>query len=464
MTNCVFWSCCAPTKGPLFGPVDVSRTCCCPAASTLPSPSPRFQRTLTHPRTGREVRRPHTESAQRAAVCKTLTGQLAGAPQCIIWKKITPICLRAREAMLQRQFRRKQMRCSPRTSVHCLTVLRRLSPFLQSLTSTWPCLIQSGVRNNQHLQNQEVKEHFLLKNAMLDVSQARIFKRFEFQKFWVYVRFYTGDCSVLCSLKNRTHTYIGVCIYICIYTDLHTRESNFMLPGANISTRVFCIHISHDTYLHNTYTLNKHTVLLIAQRCYFPYNGRYLPRCIECLPQTPWLLCICVAAGWGWAPRHPNRWVWQPGDHVCTSSVGETDGILCQGDRNSCLFWLYLLQGEGCRLTLHYRSTQAQRLERERHVHQEKSIQRATNQKTSTEKKWGSIMALHTPPPPLRKTKQNSSWQVNSSEHVSSARVQKPVAQAFFLSQRHIIFGKTKAWLSNAVQTLLLYTVQKSAE
>lgn len=237
-----------------------------------------------------------------------------------------------------------------------------------------------------------------------------------------------------------------------------------MLPGANISTRVFCIHISHDTYLHNTYTLNKHTVLLIAQRCYFPYNGRYLPRCIECLPQTPWLLCICVAAGWGWAPRHPNRWVWQPGDHVCASSVGETDGILCQGDRNSCLFWLYLLQGEGCRLTLHYRSTQAQRLERERHVHQEKSIQRATNQKTSTEKKWGSIMALHTPLPPLRKTKQNSSWQVNSSEHVSSARVQKPVAQAFFLSQRHIIFGKTKAWLSNAVQTLLLYTVQKSAE
>lgn len=153
MTNCVFWSRCAPTKGPLFGPVDVSRTCCCPAASTLPSPSPHFQRTLTHPHTEREVRRPHTESAQRAAVRKTLTGKFAGDTQSIIWKKITPICLRTREEMLQRQFRHKQMRWSPCTSVHCLTVLRRLSPFLQSLTSTWHCLIQSGVRNNQHLQN-----------------------------------------------------------------------------------------------------------------------------------------------------------------------------------------------------------------------------------------------------------------------------------------------------------------------
>lgn len=129
---------------------------------------------------------------------------------------------------------------------------------------------------------------------MLDVSQAHIFKRFDFQKVWVYVRFYTGDCSVLCSLKNGTHAYIGV--YICIYTELHTWESNFMLPGANISTCVFCVHISHDTYLHNTYTLNKHMALLIAQRCYFPYNGHYLPRCIECLPQTLWLLCISVAA------------------------------------------------------------------------------------------------------------------------------------------------------------------------
>lgn len=123
-----------------------------------------------------------------------------------------------------------------------------------------------------------------------------------------------------------------------------------------------------------------------------------------------------ISEGWGWAPRHPNRWVWQPGDHVRASSVGETDGILCQGELNSCLFWLYLLQGEGCRLTLHevYASAEVgggvSRVSRKIHTNSYKS-------KTSTEKKWGSIMGLHTPLPPLRKTKQNSSWQVNLSEH-----------------------------------------------
>lgn len=83
---------------------------------------------------------------------------------------------------------------------------------------------------------------------------------------------------------GHTYAYKFIYIFIYIYTDIHTWESNIMLPGTNILTHVFCIHVSHDMYLHNTYTLNKHTVLLIAQRCYFPYNRHYLPRCIERLP------------------------------------------------------------------------------------------------------------------------------------------------------------------------------------
>ena len=102
------------------------------------------------------------------------------------------------------------------------------------------------------------------------------------------------------ALWKTGHTRIYMCVYIYLYiyisTDIHTWQSNFMLPGANALTRVFCIHISHEVFLHNTYMLNKHMVLLIAQRCYFPYNRHYLPRCIECLPWTQWLLCISVAA------------------------------------------------------------------------------------------------------------------------------------------------------------------------
>lgn len=117
-----------------------------------------------------------------------------------------------------------------------------------------------------------------------DVAQVRIFKWFDFQQLWAYVSFYTGDCGVFCSLKNRTHTHMYLYIYIFIYKDIHTWESNFMLPGANILTLVFCTHLSHGVYLHNIHTLNKHIVLLIAQRCYFPYNRHYLPCCTECLP------------------------------------------------------------------------------------------------------------------------------------------------------------------------------------
>lgn len=140
------------------------------------------------------------------------------------------------------------------------------------------------------------------------------------------------------------------------------------------------------------------------------------------MPALNPMLALClhcsesISQGWGWAPRHPDRWIWQPGDYVCASSVGETEESLCQGDLNSFLFWLYLLQGEGCRLTLHevYASAEIgegeSRASRKIHPNSYKS-------KTFTEKKWGGVTELHTPLAPLGKTKHNSSWQVHSSEH-----------------------------------------------
>lgn len=127
------------------------------------------------------------------------------------------------------------------------------------------------------------KEKFLLKNAMTlkcMFSGDLIFRRFKCMSLSIQ---WTAVHSAFWK-TGHTHTYMFVYIFICIYTDIHTWKSNFMLPGTNIFTHVFCIHIPYDMYLHNTYNLNKHIVLLIAQRCYFPYNRHYLPRCIECLP------------------------------------------------------------------------------------------------------------------------------------------------------------------------------------
>lgn len=154
----------------------------------------------------------------------------------------------------------------------CLScACKRLSLFLLCFTSRWHSLTLGGIRNNQDLQKCEYRwePHAKRLPGLPAVFSVHAFKWFDFQMFWVNICVYTGNCSVFCPWKTR---YRHLCV--CVYTDTQTSESNFLLPGTNILTRVSCIHISHDMYPCSIYTWNKHMVLLVA------------PGVVSCTPGT----------------------------------------------------------------------------------------------------------------------------------------------------------------------------------
>lgn len=134
--------------------------------------------------------------------------------------------------------------------------------------------------------NMRLKERLLIKKPPLFwMSLKCIFATGLIFRRWECVfssRGLTAGDSAFC--KTR-YTHIYMCVYIYISTQTYIHRSLILCFQVQILWLMsFCIQISHDTHLHNTRRLNKHMVLLIAQRCYFPYNRCYLPLHIECLP------------------------------------------------------------------------------------------------------------------------------------------------------------------------------------
>lgn len=123
------------------------------------------------------------------------------------------------------------------------------------------------------------------------------------------------------------------------------------------------------TSIYITHTRNKHAELQTAQRCYFLYAGHYLP-CCAVPALSPWLLSTCVTVSVRNTAEDGLRAILTDGsDSQETTDVHPRPRVLCQGDGNSSLLCLLLLQGQGSQCTS---STQPQRLEGERHECQKK--------------------------------------------------------------------------------------------